>query len=322
MKSISIIITLLISGITFSQNLLDIYENERRRQEYIDTKLTLEIYDLIKDSYVQQIPQATLTDVTLGPAALKTKQDEAMDAAEIEAENKSFPLAAFGSDLNAGSDAVGFRPSIVAASQFTIRNIVIQPSIKTTKVDNQNFSVEKTGQALFVSDISNFSANLGMVIGFPYSKTPTATQTKFQNRFGLVTSIHLQGHSLFNLDSTTFISVKNDISSFSLRVGLEAIIIKESFSMYFDLRALSITNNRDNFHDYFPENSKKDFLYTKFGFRFKAVEGIKGFKNIVFDVSTIILDKRMRVLAGTQNTLIPLVKIGYVKKIDWKNSGN
>ncbi len=313
MKSIFTLTIIFFTNSIFCQSLLDINENEKRRQMYNASKLEPKISAKRFAFYTSQNP-------ALSAAAATTKADAEAKAA---AEKKAFPLAAFGSDLNTGSDAIGFRPSIVAGAQFTKGVMVIQPSIKTTQVNDQKFNVEKTGQSLFVSDISNFSANLGTVIGVPNMSIKDCRKPNNKDQiepwWGVTASVHLQGNSLFHLDSTSFKSEKNDIFSLSVRLGLEIIIIKESFSLYADLRAISITNNRDAFHDYFPQGAQKDFLYGQYGIRFRSIDGIEEFKDIVFDISVIGLTKRMKVIAGSQNTIIPVVKIGYVKKIDWKN---
>ena len=85
------------------------------------------------------------------------------------------------------------------------------------------------------------------------------------------------------------------------------------------IRDRSITNNRNDYHNYFPQRAIKDFWYFQPGFRFQGIEGKDKYKGLIIDFSAILLTKNMRIIAGNDNTLIPVVKIGYSKKIDWKN---
>ena len=259
-------------GSSYGQSLLDLNEAEKKRQRY-------------KNS--------------LGPLS-KVNEDKAL------------PLVAFGTNIMSGTNAVGFRPMLTAGTSVTKDKFGMAASLKFTQVDDQKFDRNQTGQSLFIADISNFSANLGAVVGI-------SSGTDAPPRVSFNAGLSLRGNSLFNLDSTTFKSEQNDIFTFNTHVGSECILFREHISVYVDFQYLSITNNRTTYHEYFASDALKDFWYFQPGFRFKALEGEDQFKSLVFDVSAIIVSNKMQTIAGKENTIIPVIRIGYTKTIDWKS---
>lgn len=251
-------------------------------------------------------------------------------SAEFDDESKElFPIISFGSDLNTGSDAVGFRPSIGAGSPMNyFDRLQFYPSIKYTVVDNQKFTEEKTGQSIFIKEISTYSINLDMSYGFFDSGNPrkkrnydkTLVNEKKDDFYwlGLNLSFNYRGNSLFNLDSTNFESVKSDIGSLNLSFGIETIAVPNLLSFYTNITAMSIVNNRNNFHNYFSKETHKDFYYPEVGFMFRVLKGKEEFKNIVIDFSGIWLTDRMKAIAGTNDSFIPVIKLGYVQNIGLK----
>lgn len=236
-------------------------------------------------------------------AVLKTFTDED----KTENQEKAYPQLSFLTDMTTGSNAIGFRPAILAGTTVGKGLFSMDASIKYCAVDNQQFSVFKTGQTLFVKEISNYSINLGATVGIAKKdSTP---------RVGFNGSVHFRGNSLFNIDSTSFSTVKNDIMLFNACVGPEVIIMKENISAYFNVNYMSVTNNRDSFHAYFPADALKDYWYLQPGFRFRAIEGTNHFKNLVIDFSAIMVSKKMKTIIGSQNTIVPVLKVGYIQKI-------
>lgn len=252
------------------------------------------------------------------------KENGVIDSDESDVK---FPLLSFGSDLTTGSDAVGFRPSIAASTEVTKNNFGMGASIQFTQVDDQKFDTEKTGQTLFINEISNFSFNIGGAIGIPnpkYTKVGNLKSklnpkkdslTRMDPRVGLFMDLNFRGNSLFNLDSTTFQSEKNDIFSISGAFGVECILFREYISTYASINYLGITNGRNAYHNYFPKNAIKDFFYIRTGFKVHMLEGTDRFKGLIADFSLITMSNQMRNIAGRQNTVIPVLKIGYQKKI-------
>lgn len=251
---------------------------------------------------------------------LKKSDDQYKVSTEKTLEKTPFSTLGLGSNLTTGSDAIGFRPSIVASTNVVKGILGMSASIQFTQVDDQKFDIEKTGQTLFINETSNFSANLGFVVGVPnleYWHNCKDHKDSIDPRFGFTGGIHLRGNSLFNLDSNTFRSEENDIFTLQAHLGLEIILMRDNVSVYCYGNYMGVTNNRDKYHAYFPTNAVKDFWYLQPGFKFLAAEGLTGFKGLVIDVSAIVLTEKMRVLAGYQNTLIPVIKIGYTQKIGW-----
>ncbi|MCG8574882.1 MAG: hypothetical protein MI810_08370, partial [Flavobacteriales bacterium] len=282
------------TSVNGQMNLMDLNENELKRQE--------NKYRIAAD----------------------VESNEPADSKEIKKytteneEKKPYPILAFGSNLATGNEAIGFRPTIIASTPVTKGVFGMDAWIQVTQVDDQNFDVSRTGQTLFISEISNYSANLRAIVGIPNIAECKKEKDKIEPRVGFNATLFVRGNSLFNLDSTTFKSNKNDIFTIGGNIGVECILIKEHISMFCDFNYLGITNNRKVYHDYFPAGAKKDFWYFRPGFRFKALEGKDEFKGLVFDVSTIFLSKNMKTITGSDNTLIPIIKIGYTKKIEWR----
>jgi hypothetical protein len=236
-----------------------------------------------------------------------------------EEEKKPYPILLFGTNLTTGSDAVGFRPVLMTGTNVVKGRLAMSASINFTTIDDQEFDTKKTGQALFIHEISNYSAEIGGIVGLWDQKNWKTEIDSSNFRIGLNAGLRFRGNSLFNLDSTTFKSEQNDIFSFAGRIGVDCILIQDHISVYCNYNFLSITNNRDDYHSYFPQGAKKDFWYFQPGFRFQGIEGKDAYKGLIIDFSAIMLTKKMRVITGQDNTLIPVVKIGYSKKIDWKN---
>lgn len=236
--------------------------------------------------------------------AIKSLTDEEKE----ENEDKAYPQLSFLTDMTTGSNAIGFRPSVLAGTTVGKGIFSMDASIKYCAVDNQQFSVFKTGQTLFVKEISNYSINLGATVGIPRKETKEPI-------VGFNGSVHFRGNSLFNIDSTSFTTVKNDIMLFNACVGPEVILMKENISAYFNVNYMSVTNNRDSFHAYFPADALKDYWYLQPGFRFRAIEGTNHFKNLVIDFSAIMVSKKMKTIIGSQNTIVPVLKVGYIQKI-------
>lgn len=285
MKTILLIAsTLLFSNIVLSQqmSLLTLNEDKEHSKE--------------KDSILSIYKSENLKDFT---------------GQEIVPDKVNLPMISFGSDLTTGSDAIGFRPSISASTEVTKKNFGMGASIQFTQVDDQKFDTEKTGQTLFINEISNFSFNIGAAIGFATKKS----EKKNNPRVGLFVDLHFRGNSLFNLDSTTFKSEKNDIFSISGALGAECILFREYISAYASVNYLGITNGRNAYHNYFPKNAIKDFFYMRAGFKVHMLEGTDRFKGLIADFSLITMSNQMRNIAGRQNTVIPVMKIGYQKKI-------
>lgn len=284
MKKLLLLTGLLCFGeLSFSQGLLDMNENKNAQKKYAE-----EVYSFGDN-----------------------KGNEG-DAAQDEAEKKPFPILNFGSDLALGSDAIGFRPTILVSTSLAKKYFYIQPSVRVTQVDDQSFSLERTGQSLFIRDISNFSVNLDAILGIPNKKKSDSS------RVGFLGSFSFRGNSLFNLDSTTFKSVKNDINLVNVMLGTEVIAVWEHLSFYHTWNMMSVTNNRSVYHSYFNPGAQKDFIYPQLGMKFKVLEGKEEFKNVIIDFSAIWIGKRMQTIAGNDNTIIPLLKVGYVQRINLK----
>lgn len=280
-------------------SLLDVNENESKRQALNEAK------------------------ISSGFVSADKKEEE---------QKKPFPLLSFGSSMAIGPDAVGFRPIVLAGFQVSKKGLGVEASVNFTTVDDQNFDTEKTGQTLFIPEISSFSTSATVSYGFrnaiklksldnngARTGPNEATKTKFDPRVGVSLGFGFRGNSLFNLDSTSFKSVSSDISCLSLHLGAECIIVREHFSIYTTFNYLGVTNGRDAYHNYFPEGAMKDYWYFRPGMKFKAAEAIDGFKGVIVDFSLIMLTTNMRVIAGNQNTVIPILKVGYQKKIGWSD---
>ena len=283
-----------------AQGVLELNEQEDHRKAYV-TKLCSASNSTITSDSIQPIP---------GDSVPPNIVDES---------KKPYPTLIFGTNLTAGSDAIGFRPVLLTGTNVVKGRLAMSASINLTTVDDQEFDTEKTGQTLFINEISNYSTEIGGIVGL-WNQKKWFTQTDSSNyRIGINTGIRFRGNSLFNLDSTTFKSEQNDIFSFAARIGVDCILIKDHISIYCNYNYLSITNNRNDYHNYFPQRAIKDFWYFQPGFRFQGIEGKDKYKGLIIDFSAILLTKNMRIIAGNDNTLIPVVKIGYSKKIDWKN---
>jgi hypothetical protein len=259
----------------------------------------------------------TLLDLNENALKRVSAFKEIKDRKEDNLKDSAYPQLSFLTDMTTGSNAIGFRPSLLAATTIGNDYFSMDVSIKYTAVDKQQFNTFKTGQTLFVKEISNYSVNLGATVGIPRCSSKANTGDTVP-RIGFNGSIHFRGNSLYSQDSTSYSTTKNDIMLFNACIGTEVIVMEDNISTYVNLNYMSVTNNRDVFHAYFPSDALKDYWYFQPGFRFRAIEGTQNYKNLIFDFSTILVSKKMKTIIGNQNTIIPVLKVGYIQKIGLK----
>jgi hypothetical protein len=117
----------------------------------------------------------TLLDLNENALKRVSALKEIKDRKEDNLKDSAYPQLSFLTDMTTGSNAIGFRPSLLAGTTIGNDYFSMDVSIKYTAVDKQQFNTFKTGQTLFVKEISNYSVNLGATVGIPRCSSKAIT---------------------------------------------------------------------------------------------------------------------------------------------------
>lgn len=153
-------------------------------------------------------------------------------------------------------------------------------------------------RSLFISENSLYAFSFNISMGFDSKRT-----------IGFNINAYYASKSFNGIDSN---NTRRDIKLGTLggRAGLEYVLDKNNLSIFVNINYLSVATNYESFKEVTTNESKRDYWYPEVGIR--GLLNLNGTSQTVsVEIKMIVNNKEMKSLIKREDSIIPLISIGY-----------